>query len=459
MEDTITAIATAYGEGGIGIIRISGEKSKEILDRIFVPAYRQSEESIVNRQLVYGHIQIPTDGRIVDEVLSVYMKAPSTYTKEDVVEIHCHGSVVSLRETLELVIANGARLAEPGEFTKRAFFNGRIDLSQAEAVIDLIKAKTEASHRLAIHQMEGHLSNTIRNLRRLLMDLLVQLAVNIDYSEEDIEVLSFEEIVQSLSKIDDELNRLIQSAHTGKVIRDGLNVVIVGKPNVGKSSLLNALLREGRAIVTNIPGTTRDPIEEVLSLQGIPVRLTDTAGIHDTLDPIEQIGIERTKASIQKADLILFLLDGSQPLREEDRQIAQGIVDQKVIVLVNKGDLGKQVSEPELKSLMPGAISIDMAILEKKGIVELENAIASMVYEGKARQEQSDLVTNVRQQNLLMQARSALLDASNMAMNRDAMDFIEVDVRHGYELLGDIIGETVSEDIIQEVFQRFCLGK
>lgn len=458
MEETIAAIATPYGEGGIGIVRISGQKSKDIMDQIFIPVGGE-ELSIENRRFYYGQIREPKGQQIIDEVLCVFMKGPSTYTREDVVEVYCHGSVVSLRNTLSLVLRNGARLALPGEFTKRAFLNGRIDLSQAEAVIDLIKAKTEKSFDIALHQMEGHLSKRVRGIRQLLMDLLVKIAVNIDYSEEDIEELSHEELLKSILQIDDTLTELLSTAKTGRMIREGLAVAIVGKPNVGKSSLLNALLRESRAIVTEIPGTTRDTIEEVLNIEGIPVYITDTAGIRDTQDPIEQIGIGKSKEAAFKADLVLFILDGSKPLEGEDLAIAKQIGGKRVIVLLNKSDLGRDVSEDQLANILPQAIFLDTAVIEERGIKELEDEIVSLVFEGKVKQEQSDLITNVRQQDLLIQAKEALTDAKDMTLAKEPMDFIEVDIRHAWELLGDILGETVSEEIVNEVFARFCLGK
>lgn len=458
MEETIAAIATPFGEGGIGIIRISGQQSKEIMDRIFFPAGGDAL-SIENRRFYYGQIRESEKQQMIDEVLCVYMKGPSTYTREDVVEIYCHGSVVSLRNTLSLVLRSGARLALPGEFTKRAFLNGRIDLSQAEAVIDLIKAKTEKSFDIALHQMEGYLSKRIRSIRKLLMDLLVKIAVNIDYSEEDIEELSHEELLESILQIDDTITELLDTAKTGRMIRDGLAVAIVGKPNVGKSSLLNALLKQSRAIVTEIPGTTRDTIEEVLSIEGIPVYITDTAGIRDTQDPIEQIGIMKSKEAVMKADLVLFILDGSKPLEGEDLAIAQQIGEKRVIILLNKSDLGKDVSEEQLVKMLPQAIILDAAVIEERGIKDLEDEIVSLVYEGKVKQEQSDLVTNVRQQDLLIKAKEALTDAKEMTQAKEPMDFIEVDIRHAWELLGDILGETVSEEIVNEVFARFCLGK
>lgn len=459
MEDTIAAIATAYGEGGIGIIRISGEQARDILNKVFKPLNYQHIKSIVNRQLIYGHIVSPIDKKVIDEVLVVYMKGPATYTREDVVEIYCHGSTVALRETLSLVLKEGARLAEPGEFTKRAFLNGRIDLSQAEAVIDIIKAKTQKSFDVAMNQMEGHLSTAVRNIRKDLMDLLVKIAVNLDYPDEDIEEVTYKELIKSISLIGDKVDKLLSTANTGRMLREGLRVTIVGKPNVGKSSLMNALLRESRAIVTDIPGTTRDTIEEVLSLQGIPIYLTDTAGIHETYDRIEQIGIKKSKEAFNRSDLILFMVDGSHPLSNEDLEIAKQIGERDVIILINKIDVGRLVTDEDLKSILPQAVVIETAVINEKGISELEEQIISLVYGGQVKQNQSDIVTNVRHKDLLIKARESLFDAKNMATNEEALDFIEVDIRQSWELLGEIIGETVTEDIIDKVFERFCLGK
>lgn len=459
MEDTIAAIATAYGEGGIGIIRISGEQARDILNKVFKPLNLQYTKSIVNRQLIYGHIVSPIDKKVIDEVLVVYMKGPATYTREDVVEIYCHGSTVALRETLSLVLKEGARLAEPGEFTKRAFLNGRIDLSQAEAVIDIIKAKTLKSFDVAMNQMEGHLSTAVRNIRKDLMDLLVKIAVNLDYPDEDIEEVTYKELIKSISLIGDKVDKLLSTANTGRMLREGLRVTIVGKPNVGKSSLMNALLRESRAIVTDIPGTTRDTIEEVLSLQGIPIYLTDTAGIHETYDRIEQIGIEKSKEAFNRSDLILFMVDGSHPFSNEDLEIAKQIGERDVIILINKIDVGRLVTDEDLKSILPQAVVIETAVINEKGISELEEQIISLVYGGQVKQNQSDIVTNVRHKDLLIKARESLFDAKNMATNEEALDFIEVDIRQSWELLGEIIGETVTEDIIDKVFERFCLGK
>lgn len=459
MEDTIAAISTVIGESGIGIVRISGSNAKNILDQIFKSKYNSDSSSMANRQLVYGHIYNPASGAIVDEVMCVYMKAPNTYTREDIVEIQCHGSVVSVRKILSLVISLGARPADPGEFTKRAFLNGRIDLSQAEAVIDVIKAKSDISFRTAVKHLDGSISKKIKFLRTRLMDILIQLAVNIDYPDEDIEELTYNELIDSLKSIGDEIDKLIDSSQIGRIISEGLRVAIVGRPNVGKSSLLNALLGEERAIVTEIPGTTRDTIEEGLDLKGIPLYIADTAGIRNTNDPIELLGIERSKLALEKADLIIFMIDASSPLGHEDFEIADNIADRKSIVILNKMDLGKVITMEDLIDIIPSAKFIDTSILLEKGIDELKNTIESLVYEGLVIQNDDDIITNIRHKNLLEEARKDINDGMIMACQLEALDFIEVDIRHAWELLGDILGETVSEDIIDAVFERFCLGK
>lgn len=456
MEDTIAAIATAYGEGGIGIIRISGEKSLEILKSIFDPAGDNDE--IVSRRMTYGTV-IDDECRIIDEVLAVYMKGPKTYTAEDVVEINCHGSMVSLRKTLALVLRKGARLAEPGEFTKRAFLNGRLDLSQAEAVIDLIKAKTDKSFDIAVSQLGGELSGKIASIREKLMDVLVNITVNIDYPDEDIEELTYIELKKNIFQINDMIKVLVSSASAGRMIREGIRVAIVGKPNVGKSSLMNGLLRESRAIVTDMPGTTRDTIEETISIRNIPVYLTDTAGIRETADKIEQIGIEKTKEAFNNADFIIFILDGSEGMTEEDKLIMEYIEGRNSLVLINKNDLDQQLDIEEVKKSMPGVRIIQTSLIKGEGITEIEDTIEELVYGGKVSQKESLMVNNVRHIELLNKASGSLSDAYNMAEAEEALDFIEVDVRNAYELLGEITGETVSDDIINEVFSRFCLGK
>ncbi len=475
MNETIAAISTAYGEGGIGIVRISGELTAQILNQIFVPAYdtpntaqqdvlkdpmaHTQEMKAKNRILRYGKIVNPETGEMVDEVLAVFMKAPATYTRQDVAEIYCHGSVIALRKTLSLTLHLGARLAEAGEFTKRAFLNGRLDLSQAEAVIDMIRAKTTKSFEVAMGQLEGKLSTEISKLRSQLLDLLVNMTVNIDYPDEDIEEIVYENMLNSLSQIGGEIDRLRLTADTGRILQEGLNVVIIGKPNVGKSSLMNALMRETRAIVTEIPGTTRDTIQETISLKGIPIRLTDTAGIRETNDTIEQIGIARSKESFGQADLILMMLDVSEELSEEDKYIIEHIGNKPTILLANKIDLGAKATLDEIQQYLPDAKMIETSMVSDVGLEKIEEEIQQLVYGGKVSQSESLMITNARQENLLREAGRAVEDAVAMTKDSEPLELIEVDVRRGFDLLGEIIGETVSDDIISEVFARFCLGK
>lgn len=457
MEDTIAAVATAYGEGGIGIIRISGEEALPILQEIF--EFHGDTDTFTSRRMTYGKIIDKEKNQIIDEVLAVYMKGPKTYTAEDVVEINCHGSMVSLRKTLALVLRKGARLAEPGEFTKRAFLNGRLDLSQAEAVIDMIRAKTDKSFDVAVSQLEGRLSLKVEEIRQKLLDLLVDITVNIDYPDEDIEEMTYEKLEESIVETQDMIEKLLATSSTGKMIREGIKIAIVGKPNVGKSSLMNGLLKETRAIVTDIPGTTRDTIEEVLSIRNIPVYLVDTAGIRETSDKVEKMGIEKSKEAFNQADFILFLLDGSRPLEEEDLQIMELLKERKSLVLINKRDLGEAISIEEIAAKLPASQVIEASLLKGQGITEIEDAVEDLVYGGEIVQKESMMINNVRHIELLQQAVKSLTDALHMSEMREALDFIEVDVKNAYERLGEIIGETVSDDIINEVFARFCLGK
>ena len=456
MEDTIAAIATAPGEGGIGIIRISGDDSKNILDRIFVPI---NSSVLENRKMTYGNIVDPSSKSIIDEVLCVYMKSPKTYTMEDVVEINCHGGMVPLRKTLELVLSNGARMAEPGEFTKRAFLNGRLDLSQAEAVIDVIKAKTDRTYDVALNQLEGVFSRHIKEIRKKLVDILVNLTVNIDYPDEDIEQITYEKLGSDLNDILSDIENLLSSADTGKIIRDGLGIAIIGKPNVGKSSLMNSLLKETRAIVTEIPGTTRDTIEEHISIKGIPVRLTDTAGIRETDDIIEKIGIEKSKESFNQADLVIFILDSSREMEQEDIDIMNLIDPEKTLILLNKIDLVQKIRKEDILAKIGNISIIETSMHNQMGISEIEEKIVNLVYCGKVSQSNNLIITNVRHKNILERSRNSIKDAINMVNMQEALEFIEIDVNSTYEALGEIIGETVQDDIINEVFARFCLGK
>lgn len=450
MEDTIAAIATAYGEGGIGIIRISGEDSRDILRKIFTG-------KIESRRLSYGKIM--DENEHIDEVLAVYMKGPKTYTGEDVVEINCHGSMVALRKTLALVLSKGARMAEPGEFTKRAFLNGRLDLSQAEAVIDVIKAKSDRSFDVAISQLEGSLSKRIEKIRQALLDLLVEVTVNIDYPDEDIEIMTYDKARDCLCNIRNMIGELLATSGSGRMIREGIRIAIVGKPNVGKSSLMNCLLRESRAIVTEIPGTTRDTIEEAVSIRNLPVYLIDTAGIRDTDDTVEKIGIEKTKEAFNNADYIILVVDGSRPLTSEDEEIISYVRGRRALVLLNKRDLGAEVTVDVISEKLPDCDIIETALSKGEGLKEIEDNIESLVYGGQISQGESLMVNNVRHIDLLKHADSAVGDALSLLEIMEPLDIVEIDIRNAYDFLGEIVGDTVSDEIINEVFARFCLGK
>jgi len=441
MNTTIAAISTAYGESGIGIVRMSGPDAVLIAEKVF-------DKKLENRRMKLGKI---TDekGNVIDEVLGVLMQGPHSYTGEDVVELQCHGGLISTKAILSLLLRNGAIMAERGEFTKRAFLSGRMDLSQAEAVIDLIKARSDKSYGSAISQMEGSLSTAIKEVRKNLMDLLVDLTVNMDYPDEDIEQITYQKIEDSLSLIGDKLRKLKDSSSEGRIVREGLSVAIVGKPNVGKSSLLNAFLKENRSIVTSVPGTTRDTVEEQASVRGFTIHFIDTAGIHESSDEVESIGIERSKAALAKADLLLVVLDASKELEEEDKEILSESSDIPRIIILNKTDIGNKIDID----------GIEVSIKNNIGIEKIEDAIESYISGGKVRREEDLLLTNVRHINLVELALKEVEQALLMTRSNEAVDFIEVNTKAAFDYLGEIIGETASDQVISEVFSRFCLGK
>ena len=457
MTETIAAVATPFGEGAISIIRISGPEAKEVLEKVFEPSH--PEIFPYPRMMHYGHVKNPDSGKIIDEAMAVFFPAPHTYTGEDAAEIDCHGSLVAVRRVLDACLRAGARQAERGEFTKRAFLNGRIDLSQAEAVIDAVQAKTDRGYDAALRQLSGQMSEKIREIRQGLLDLLVELTVNIDYPDEDIEILTYEKLEKGARGALESVAGLLKTADTGKVLKEGLKTSIIGKPNVGKSSLLNLLLKEDRAIVTAVPGTTRDIIEEMISIRGIPVILTDTAGIRETDDIVEKVGIERSKKSLREADLILFVLDASSPLSEEDREILRETDPSKTIVIFGKSDLPAVMKEKEIKDILPAADILPMSMVTGKGLEKLKDKIEDLVYQGKVRSTDEDLVTNLRQEELLRDAEQTLYDALTMIQRRDPMEIVEIDIMSAYQSLGEILGEAVQGDVIDEVFSRFCLGK
>lgn len=456
-EDTIVAISTPPGEGAIGIVRMSGEQSLEIASRLFRQKNGRPIERQDHRRMLYGHVV--QGERVVDEVLLVPMYAPATYTREDLVEIHCHGGIVPLTEIVKLALENGASMAEPGEFTKRAFLNGRLDLAQAESVMDLIKAKTPQGFEVAYHQLEGHLSGKVSEIRASLLSGMAQLEVCIDYPEEDLEEMTYAEMTSIFMSAEAKVTGLLSGSETGRILREGLSTVIVGKPNVGKSSLLNALLRESRAIVTDIPGTTRDIIEETLNIRGVPVKLVDTAGIRETDDLVEKLGVERSKAFFNKADLVIFVLNAAEVLSHEDEEIMKYLKNRRAIVLLNKSDLNPVLSEMELRERLGEVPLIKTSLIHEEGIQALEDEIAKLVYGGHGSFSERDLVTNLRHQDALRRASKALGEALISCKACMPYDFLQVDVKNAYEALGEITGDTVENDLITKIFSQFCLGK
>ena len=457
IDDTIAAIATAPGEGGIGIIRISGSNSLQVAEEIFksVSGKKISEYNL--RSLIYGDI---FDGeKRIDEVLVAYMKGPRSYTGEDVVEINCHGGFISVKKILELILTKDVRLAEAGEFTKRAFLNGRIDLSQAEAVIDVIKSKTDKAQEVAQSQLEGSLAKKIRELRNKVTEVLAQLEVSIDFSDEDVEDITYKEIGEKSLELRAEIKKLYDSAESGKILRDGLKTVIIGKPNVGKSSLLNSILGENRAIVTEIPGTTRDVIEEFVNIKGIPLKIVDTAGIRETEDIVEKIGVQKSKESIESADLVIIVLDSSKQLSDEDLEILQSAQSKKTIVLLNKIDLEQVIDESEIEKFVGKENIIKISALKNEGIEQIHDKIEAMVFTGDVKSSSSLVITNSRHKNALYKAYNSINDAIDGIMQRLPYDFIEVDFKNIWDYLGYINGDTVQEDLLDTIFSNFCIGK
>lgn len=454
--DTIAAIATALGEGGIAIIRVSGEKSLEIVDKVFKAINGKDMFSMKPYTMRYGHI-VDTNNEVIDEVIVSFMKGPKSFTAEDTVEINCHGGVISTNAVLQEVIKAGARLAEPGEFTKRAFLNGRIDLSQAEAVMDIITAKTELSMKSAMRQSEGRLSTEINRLRQETLDVLalIEYAVDFTEDEEEVDPSINVDVKAGVEKLITEVDSLIKSADEGKLIREGLSVAIVGKPNVGKSSLLNVLLNEKRAIVTDIAGTTRDVIEEYINLDGIPVRVIDTAGIRETEDVVEKIGVERSKAKIDEADLVIFMLDTSRTLDEEDMEIISYIKDKKYIVLLNKVDLERKIDDLAIADLDN---KIEISAKEKIGIEVLKAKIKDLFFSGSIDTE-SLMVTNTRHKQALYRAIENLENGLDGINRNEFLDLVSIYVMSALKALGEITGAEVEEDLVTKIFMEFCCGK
>lgn len=456
-EDTIAAIATPMGEGGIAVIRVSGDQAVEVSERIFSGKLRLSE--VPSHTVHYGFIQNPATGSRVEEVLVTVMRGPRSFTREDVVEISCHGGFVSVRKVLDLVLEHGARLAEPGEFTKRAFLNGRIDLSQAEAVIDLIRAKSDRAFRIALKQSEGSLSKKIKALRHTLVELMAHIEVNIDYPEHDVEEMTNAFIKNKCTDALEEIDRLLASAQQGKILREGLVTAIVGRPNVGKSSLLNTLAQEERAIVTDIAGTTRDVVEEYVHVNGIPLKLLDTAGIRETTDIVEQIGVEKSRQALSDADLILLVFNGAEPLQSDERLMLEQLKDRQVIAIINKLDLPQRIEAEELERAFGEERVVRMSIVNQQGITDLEKAIASIFFSGQVESSDLTYVSNARHIHLLKKAKGSLEEAYQATEAFVPIDMIQIDIRNAWEELGEIIGDSVSDSLIDQIFSQFCLGK
>lgn len=458
-NDTIAAISTPVGEGGISIIRISGKDAVAVAKRL----YRGSKDlaQVASHTINYGHIVDPDTGAEVDEVMVSVMRAPHTYTCEDVVEINCHGGLLATNRILQLVLSYGARMAEPGEFTKRAFLNGRIDLSQSEAVMDLIRAKTDKSMKVALNQLDGDLSRLIRHLRQDILDVLAQVEVNIDYPEYDaVEEMTTKMLKEKALDIQQRIQALLKTAKQGKVLREGLATAIIGRPNVGKSSLLNTLLHEDKAIVTDVAGTTRDVIEEYVNVDGVPLKLIDTAGIRDTDDTVEKIGVERSKRALDAADLILLLIDSSAPLTAEDCELLTATHGKQRIVILNKTDLPRRVDLDELKKLTDGDALIETSIVKHEGMDQLGQQISKMFFnEGIESSQNNVMVTNARHIGLLHQANAALSDVLKGINAGMPVDLVQIDMTRCWDLLGEITGDSYQDELLDQLFSQFCLGK
>lgn len=457
-EDTIAAISTPVGVGGIGIIRVSGKDAISIVDKIFVSPNRKLLRDTNSHTITYGHI-INSSGKVLDEVLIMLMKAPRTFTREDVVEINCHGGPIPLNAVLMALIEQGARLAESGEFTKRAFLNGRIDLSQVEAIMDVIEAKTELSLSQAIGQLEGNLSKKIREYQDILMQIIARIEVSIDYPEYDQDEPITEDFGDEISKLLSKLNQLLNTADTGKMLRDGVKTAIVGRPNVGKSSLLNALLEENKAIVTDIPGTTRDIVEAYLNIDGIPYQLLDTAGIRETEDIVEQMGVERSKDSIEAADLVLMLIDSHEGLVDKDKEILEQIKDKPVIYVFNKADLENRITQEIKTEYFNRGSHVYISAKAQSGLDELKLEMKAKVIKGVSTVGSEATISNQRQKQALIHAINSLekvMQAIEMGLPEDCL---AIDLHDAFGHLGMIMGESIKEEIIDQLFSRFCLGK
>lgn len=451
MEDTIAAISTALGVGAISIIRVSGNEAIPIVNKIFKG---KNLEKVPSHTINYGHIV--NGEKVIDEVLVSVMRAPKTFTSEDTVEINCHGGIAPTNKILELLLSNGCRLADPGEFTKRAFLNGRIDLIEAEGVMDLINSKTEQARNLAINQLSGKVSSLIRNLRQEIIEILANIEVNIDYPEyEDIEELTNQKLVPKIEKVEEEIKKIIKESENGKIIKEGIKTVIVGRPNVGKSSILNKLINEEKAIVTEIEGTTRDIVEGSVNINGIILNIIDTAGIRKTEDIVEKIGVSKSLELIDKADLILYVLNNNQKLTDDDRVILEKIKNKNHIIIINKIDLENKLDIKELENRQ----IVYMSAINNEGIDDLKQKIKEIFNLEKIMTSDFTYLTNARSISLLKQCLKVIKEIEDGINQNNSIDMIEIDIKRVWSLLGEIIGETYDEELIDQIFKQFCLGK
>ena len=471
LDDTIVAISTPVGEGGIGIVRMSGKDSLNIADKVFLSRNKSRPSRFKTYSVHYGHVVsnghrtsrfVPAQGKhgIIDEVILTVMRAPKSYTKEDVVEINCHSGIVPLKKILDLVLANGARIAEPGEFTKRAFLNGRIDISQAESVLDIIRAKTDLSLKAAVNNLEGFFSKRIQDIRSELMNIFAHLEAHVDFSEEDdVDSVKKRDIFNRLKDIKKTMEKLIRAAHKGKILRQGVKTVICGSPNVGKSSLMNAFLKEPRAIVTHIPGTTRDTIEEVINIKGIPVVLVDTAGISMTRHPAAKEGVKRSHLSIKEADLVLLVLDHGRKLNQRDFNMMRKVKDRELIVIINKKDLKRRIDINMARDMFPKKDIVYISAINLSGIDKLENAIKNIIFKGRVLTKDFIITSNERQLEALNRSLRDIKSAIDIYRDKMPMDCLGVYLRSSIEGLGEITGHTISEEALDKIFSEFCIGK
>ena len=457
-EDTIAAVATPAGNAGIGIVKISGLEALKIVSRFFRSS-TFNPESVNTHRLYYGTVYDPEDGCKLDEVLVAYMKGPTSYTGEDVVEINCHGGMVVLQKILDISLKEGTRLAEPGEFTKRAFLNSRIDLTQAEAVCDVIESKTDTALKLSVRQLKGDLGEKIHGIKNHLLDIISSVEASIDFPEDELDHDAQEEMSLALSGTSKDLHNLISTYKQGCLYRTGIHTVIVGKPNVGKSSILNTLLGKNRAIVTSIPGTTRDVIQETINLNGIPVKLSDTAGLHESVCEIEKMGMDRTNSEIEDADLVLFIVDGSLELTDHDRSIARILQSKKTITVINKSDLPHRVSEAMVQKLLPTSYVFQVSALYHQGINELKNGMLQIIVQEQNSTASDLLISNARHKSALEKAYRSLELAYKGFHQKQSPELIAVDLQASLHALGEVTGETTTEDILDRIFSKFCIGK